>query len=231
MTPRPFPTSHHEEVETAPPTTVAAQPPDGVNGEDEPPEPPEQRRQDVVLTELWCQMLIDLYELPEALPSRLPGQPIPSRIWSSLRKGKVPSQTSLAKLRPEWRAELRLQTGCACGFRHLQRIGYGDVCDLAERLQEQGEEGPYLGSCLVLLLALVLGLPPSEEMVHQLTNHYSNTEADLERTEQFLFELILALLARHTQEVLRALSAQGDDDDGPPDEADGSAVRGGQRIS
>lgn len=202
MSPKPFPRSSHDPADLEPPQ------------DQDPPqqETAEQRRQDVLLTELWCQMLIDCHDLAEALPEGLPSKPVPSRIWSSLRRESVPSATSLGRLSPEIRAELRLQTGCACGFHHLQRIGYADVCERANQLQTAGDEGSYLGGCLLLLLSLVLGLPPSEAMVAQLSQHFSNAEADLERCEQFLFELMLSLLARHTQEVLQACE-HGEDDE------------------
>jgi hypothetical protein len=199
MTPKPFPsTSHGGEG------PLGSDPVAGDTALPEQREAPEQRRQDVLLTELWCQMLIDCHDLAEALPDRLPAGPFPSRIWSRLRGGEVPSAASLGRLSPELRAELRLQSGCACGFLHLQRIGYVDVCERANQLQAAGDEGSYLGGCLLLLLTLVLSLPPSEAMVEQLSQRYSNAEVDLDRTEQFLFELMLALLARHTQEVLQA---------------------------
>ncbi len=218
MTPRPFPSTHHREAPGGSGAQLddvrhldAAGEPGGPGSDLEGPQPEGRQVEDVTLSELWFQMLIDLYELPEALPEVLPTLPIPDGIWETLRRGRVPSRSSLKGLGPEWRAELRLQTGCACGFRHLQRIGYEEVCDRVGRLQAQGEDGPYLGGCLVLLLALVLSLPPSALMVEQLTNGYSNAEEDLERTERILFELILALLARHTQEVLRAIDAGGED--------------------
>lgn len=209
MSPKPFPSASHGgegSLGTEPGTQDPAPPEqhDSLQGES-----PEQRRQDVLLTELWCQMLIDCHDLAQALPKSLPNEPVPSRIWSSLGRDKVPSPTSLGRLSPEIRAELRLQTGCACGFHHLQNIGYADVCERANQLQSAGDEGSYLGGCLLLMLSLVLSLPPSETMVEQLSQHYSSAEADLERTEQFLFELMLSLLARHTQEVLHA-SAEGE---------------------
>ncbi len=203
MSPKPFPRSSHggEGSLGTEPGSQSPSPPDQHDPTQR--ESPELRRQDVLLTELWCQMLIDCHDLAEALPEGLPSQPVPSRIWSSLRRESVPSATSLGRLSPEIRAELRLQTGCACGFHHLQQIGYADVCERANQLQAAGDEGSYLGGCLLLLLSLVLSLPPSETMVEQLSQHYSNAEADLERSEQFLFELMLSLLARHTQELLQ----------------------------
>ncbi|CAK6700838.1 hypothetical protein BBFGKLBO_02951 [Synechococcus sp. CBW1107] len=200
MSPKPFPRSSHDPAELEPPHQDSPQ-----------QESAEQRRQDVLLTELWCQMLINCHDLAEALPEGLPSEPVPSRIWSSLRRESVPSAASLGRLSPEIRAELRLQTGCACGFHHLQQIGYADVCERANQLQTAGDEGSYLGGCLLLLLSLVLSLPPSETMVAQLSQHYSNADADLERSEQFLFELMLSLLARHTQEVLQSCPQEDDE--------------------
>jgi hypothetical protein len=210
MSPKPFPSSSHASGELEQQQDVLDLPQH---------ESAEQRRQDVLLTELWCQMLIDCHDLAAALPEELPPEPVPRRIWSSLRRESVPSATSLARLSAEIRAELRLQTGCACGFHHLQQIGYADVCERANQLQEAGDEGSYLGGCLLLLLSLVLSLPPSETMVAQLSQRYSNADADLERSEQFLFELMLSLLARHTQELLQAAP---EPDNG--DEAQGLAL-------
>ncbi len=160
---------------------------------------------DIRFTHLWLRMLVEGFELAEALPGDTGDHPIPKRMWGVLRQGKVPSEASLAKLGAGLRLELRLQTGSACGFRMLALMGEEDSCRRAGALQAMEEEGAYLGGCVLLILSLVLTVPASEAMVAQLTAHYSSRLEDLERVEGFLEELMVALLARFTQELMERL--------------------------
>jgi hypothetical protein len=117
----------------------------------------------------------------------------------------VPSRKTLSKLTPELRHELRLQSGAACGYRMLELMEQEEACSLARELGEREGLGHALGLTLFLILALVLTVPPSEAMVTSLTAGYSNRPKDLERVEGFLEELMVALMARYTQDLMAEL--------------------------
>jgi hypothetical protein len=160
---------------------------------------------DVSFTLLWLRMLVDGFELAESLPRRFVDNPVPARLWGTLRRGTVPSRATLGKLTPELRHELRLQSGAACGYRMLELMEQEEACALARELGEREGLGHALGLALFLILGLVLTVPPSEAMVACLTAGFSNRPKDLERVESFLEELMVALMARYTQDLMAEL--------------------------
>jgi hypothetical protein len=87
----------------------------------------------------------------------------------------------------------------------LELMEQEGACELARQLGERQGLGNALGLALFLILALVLTVPPSEAMVASLTAGFSNRPADLERVEGFLAELMVALMARYTEDLMTEL--------------------------
>lgn len=157
----------------------------------------------------YLECLMKRHDLGRSIPDDYELEGVPETIFESLRKEEIPSKEEILLMDTDTQNFFLFEMIWICG---MTAIGYYT----SDEELEEGEDGTldsilamssvspgHWSACyLIAVLALLMARVPSEDMIANFTDNFSDTPEQIQKNMDHFIEFSASVLCRHTEDIV-----------------------------